>query len=81
MTYLNLHNDQPGTPRYTADDVRHSIISPGDKWLAHDGLTDPVVAAMDDAVRERVHAELAPCTPRAFLARYLELATEPLIIG
>lgn len=28
---------------------------------------------MDDDLREQVHAELAPCTPSAFLARYLEL--------
>jgi len=28
---------------------------------------------MDDDIRERVHAELAPCDPDRFLSRYLEL--------
>lgn len=28
---------------------------------------------MDDAIRERVAFELAPCTEEAFLERYLEL--------
>lgn len=28
---------------------------------------------MDDDLREQVHAELAPCSPKEFLARYLEL--------
>lgn len=28
---------------------------------------------MDDTLREQVHAELVPCSPKEFLARYLEL--------
>lgn len=28
---------------------------------------------MQDDLREQVHAELAPCSPKEFLARYLEL--------
>ena len=37
---------------------------------------DAVVNLMDDETRERVHEELAPCTMREFLARYLELDPE-----
>lgn len=36
---------------------------------------------MDDEIREEVHRELAPCTDAEFIKRYLELATEDLIIG
>lgn len=28
---------------------------------------------MDNTIREQVHAELVPCSPKQFLARYLEL--------
>ena len=35
-------------------------------------LWDNVVMMMDDDIREKVHAELAPCTDEEFLARYLE---------
>ena len=42
----------------------------------------PVVEQlMDDDTRERVHSELAPCTELEFLARYLEIADDDLIIG
>ena len=34
------------------------------------------VNAMDDELREQVHAELAPCTDEEFLARYQELHSE-----
>lgn len=34
---------------------------------------DAIAMYMDDDIREAVHAELAPCTPDAFLARYVEL--------
>ena len=37
---------------------------------------DAVVNLMDDETRERVHEEIAPCTMREFLARYLELSPE-----
>ncbi|MFP2960414.1 hypothetical protein ACLEPN_21985 [Myxococcus sp. 1LA] len=40
-----------------------------------------LVELMDDATRERVHGELAPCTNEEFLARYLELAPEDLVLG
>lgn len=44
-------------------------------------LWDVVVQMMDDETRERVHNDLAPCTDAEFLARYLEIAPEDLIIG
>ena len=34
---------------------------------------DVIAVLMDDEIRERVHGELAPCTPEAFLKRYCEL--------
>ena len=45
------------------------------------GLWDAVVNSMNDDIREKVHAELAPCTEEEFLQRYLELADEDLVIG
>lgn len=42
---------------------------------------DVIVNYMDDDTREQVHNELAPCTEEEFLARYLELAKEDLVIG
>lgn len=44
-------------------------------------LWDALVNLMDDDIRERVHAELAPCTEEEFLTRYLELAEENLVLG
>lgn len=44
-------------------------------------LWQQIADMMDDEIRETVHAELAPCTEEEFLARYLELAKEDLIIG
>ena len=45
------------------------------------GLWDVIVEAMNDEIREKVHAELAPCTELEFLRRYLELSPEDLVIG
>lgn len=42
---------------------------------------DDLIEAMDEEIAERVADELTPCTPREFLARYLELAESDLIIG
>lgn len=39
-------------------------------------LWENIVNYMNDEVREQVHAELAPCTKRQFLARYLEFDPE-----
>lgn len=40
-----------------------------------------LVAYMDDATREQVHAEIAPCTDEQFLIRYLEITSDDLVIG
>ena len=34
---------------------------------------DAITSYMNDDLREEVHAELAPCSPKDFLARYLEI--------
>lgn len=34
---------------------------------------EAIALYMDDTLREQVHAELVPCSPKEFLARYLEL--------
>ena len=34
---------------------------------------EAIASYMDDDIRETVHAELAPCTPDAFLKRYCQL--------
>ena len=34
---------------------------------------DAITSFMNDDLREQVHAELAPCSPKDFLTRYLEL--------
>lgn len=57
----------------TAESAISEIIN-GNLW-------DAVVNMMEDETREAVNAELAPCTEEEFLRRYLELATEDLIIG
>lgn len=62
-----------GTNSLTADEAMPMIIERG--------LWDTLAEMMHDATRERVHAELAPCTDLEFLRRYLELAPYDLIIG
>ena len=37
---------------------------------------DACVNLMDDEIRERVHAELTPCTDQEFVDRYCELHAE-----
>ena len=37
---------------------------------------DTLVNYMDDELREQVHRELAPCTDKEFLVRYMELHRE-----
>lgn len=41
----------------------------GSEWNA-------ITELMDDETRERTHREIAPCTVREFLARYLEISPE-----
>lgn len=45
------------------------------KKIAQEAL-DTIATYMDDETREKVHNELAPCTPEEFLKRYLELEPE-----
>ena len=44
-------------------------------------LWDVVIASMDDETREKVHAELAPCTEKEFLERYLEISDQDIVVG
>lgn len=67
---ISLNN---GTTWMTADEAMPEIIKRG--------LWETVVGCMDNETRERVHAELAPCTELEFLRRYLELAPSDLVIG
>lgn len=39
-------------------------------------LMDTIAIHMNDEIRERVHLELAPCSPEKFLKRYLELDSD-----
>lgn len=61
-----------GTNFLTADEAMPRIIERG--------LWNALAEMMHDATRERVHAELAPCSELAFLRRYLELAPFDLIL-
>lgn len=40
--------------------------------ITQDAL-DVIATYMNDEIREKVHFELAPCTPEEFLKRYVEL--------
>ena len=44
-------------------------------------LWEALVNVMDDAIRESVHDDLAPCADGEFLAEYLRRAPDNLIIG
>jgi hypothetical protein len=46
-----------------------------------DQYRDAMIYAMDGHAREQAHAQVAPCTDREFLQRYLELAPTDLVIG
>ena len=48
----------------------------GERIKISDELMFNIATYMDDEKREKVHTELAPCTPEKFMARYLELDTE-----
>ena len=65
--------------RQISIDNGNSFVTPAE---AIEGMYwNVIVNAMDDDIREAVHAELAPCTNEEFLTRYLELAPEDLIVG
>lgn len=44
-------------------------------------LWETVVNLMDDAVREAVADDMAPCSEEAFLREYLKRANDDLIVG
>lgn len=46
-----------------------------------DRLWDAIVSAMDDELREAVHAEFSPCSKQEFLAEYLKRAPRDIIVG
>lgn len=68
---------------------REVSLNNGSKFFNAKDLTDEqinnnwdvIVAFMNPDTREALNTELAPCSNRVFLARYLEIATEDLIIG
>lgn len=70
MKYISLDN---GNTYNTASEAITEILAAN--------LWDAVVNMMDDDIREAVAFELAPCAEEEFLARYLELAEEDLVIG
>lgn len=70
--------DDVGSARISVDNG-HSFVEPAEA-LESVGM-DVIVNLMDDTIRGKVHAELAPCTDEEFLVRYLELADDDLIIG
>ncbi len=45
------------------------------------GLWDVIAEYMEDDAREEANREIAPCTELEFLKKYLEIATEDLVIG
>lgn len=52
------------------------------KFADENGVTPEAIAcAMDDELREAIAADFAPCTDAEFLAAYLRLASEDIVIG
>lgn len=70
MTHISLNN---GRSYMTAQEAMPEITSRN--------LWDAVISMMDADTRETVHNEIAPCTELEFLGRYLELASNDLVIG
>lgn len=69
MAKLSINN---GTSCVALDDLSDADL---------DTLFQPLVNLSDDEAREQTNSELAPCTTREFMTRYLELAKEDLLIG
>ena len=70
FSYISLDN---GRTFMTAEDAMFEITE------CH--LWDAVVNAMDDDLREKVHAQFAPCSNAKFLREYLVLSPTDLVIG
>jgi hypothetical protein len=45
----------------------------GEKIEFTQNLLNDITFYMDGGIRERIHFEMAPCEPEAFLKRYLEI--------
>lgn len=48
----------------------------GENYTLDQEFMDVIVAYMNNDIREKVHFEMAPCTPEEFLKRYCELDPE-----
>lgn len=48
----------------------------GENFELTEEVLDTIASYMDDYKRELVHFELAPCKPKEFLKRYLELDSD-----
>lgn len=52
------------------------------KFAEENGITlEAIACAMDDELREAVAADFSPCSDAEFLAAYLHLASEDIVIG
>jgi hypothetical protein len=60
-------------------DNGHSFVTAGEALSAI--RLNAMIPYMDDEAREAAHNEVAPCSEKMFLEKYLELATDDLIIG
>lgn len=69
----NMISLDNGRTYLTADEAMPEIIARN--------LWSVIVDMMNDEIREDVHADLAPCTEREFLAEYLRRAMDGLVIG
>ena len=73
MAILNLENGNPRANIDMSELAEHEEEIKAN-WLA-------LMNVMDDGLCERVHGEIAPCTELEFLARYLALANEDIVVG
>jgi len=86
----NQHAAPPGKRREKGKTMKQISLDNGRSYMTAQeampeiterNLWDAVVNLMDDDTREAVHAAVAPCTEAEFLARYLEIAANDLVIG
>lgn len=71
------------TSKYISLDNGHTYTTAADAMqeINDRHMWQLIVDLMDDDAREQVAAELAPCTELEFLSRYLEVASDNLVIG
>lgn len=70
MKRISLNN---GCSYMDVDEAMTEIVA-NDLW-------ETVVNLMDDAVREAVADDMAPCSEEEFLREYLKRANDDLIVG